>query len=557
MYKIYLSEEDTADSIIEKIKNSSEPDIDIIIFSDSHLALSIVNLKLFKEIAHSLGKTFSVSTSDEAVKVLVEKAQIKLNTIPPKNNNLKKIFPPRAPASQSLGEIPLGRDNINMRNYNDTPKSVDSIGFSRSPAMPKRQFISKPMPAPAATRMPNECSPQDRDMAEFSVSKTNKRLFMAFVAFAVIVAGALAYVLLPTAQIAIMPKTEPMSTSFEMVLDKSAAELNKADKIVPASVIVADIEKSGQFTATGKKQITAKATGIATVYNEWSSFPQNLVASTRLLAANGKLFRTTKSVVVPGFIRDENGNDVPGSIDVPIIAAEAGPDYNIDPTDFTIPAFKGTSKFQKIYAKSSEATSGGASGFATVVSDTDLKKAKDFLEEEAKKDLLIQLEEKRPQDLVMLPEAVSTTSGNIAPSVKVDQVANKFKATLKTTASAFLFNPAYVNEIANELFVAIGQEKKIASISGSPTVEYSNVSIASSDKVKLTAAARTVGYSSVDAKLVKSKMLGKSKEEIGEYIKNSAPEIDKVKITLWPFWVKKVPTFERNVDVKILLDPVQ
>lgn len=528
MDKIYLSEDDSVDSIVDKIKNSLDKEIELIVFSETSSVLSIVNLKLFKELADSLGKEIFISTNDDAVKMLSEKSSVKLSSIS-KPFNTPKIF------SKNF-----------MNNFNNFSRSVDSITQVK-----KRPSSARPSynPQPEIREYPA------KDAPEFSVSGTNKKLLLFFVGMAILAVGAAGYFLLPTAKIFVTPKTEPMSVKFDFVLDKNASVLSKEEKNVPATAIVAKIEKGGEFNATGKKEIFAKATGVITIYNECFTTPVSLKANNQVVSSDGKIYYMAQAAVIPPMVV-EDGNVIAGNIDVPVTAGAAGPQYNIDPTDFSLPAVKVKYKCQKIYARSAAAFSGGATGFTTVVSDADIKKAEDYLMGEAKKEALKQLEDKKPADLIMSPDAVSVKKDDLAIGAKVDQVANKFKASIKISAIAFLFNPENIKEISNDLFKEARQDKKDISFSGSFEADYTDAVVLGPDKIKMTASARTFAYQSVDTSVVKNKLLGKNMEEATEYVTNNSPEIDKIKITLWPFWVKKIPGIERNVSVNILLDPV-
>lgn len=529
MDKIYLSEDDSVDSIVDKIKNSPDKKIDLVVFSCVSSVLSIVNLKLFKELADSLGKEVFISTNDDAVKILSEKSLVKLASA-------AKPFSAPKNFSKNL-----------MNNFNNFSHSVDSVApVRRNSASARLDYNPAPQIKGYAAK----------DAAEFNVSGANKSLLLFFVGMAILAAGAAAYFLLPTAQILITPKTEPMSVKFDFTLDKNASVLNKNEKIVPATAIIASIEKSAEFNATGKKEIFAKATGIITIYNECFTTPISLKANNQVVSVDGKVYYMTQAAVIPPMVV-EDGNVIAGTIDTPVISGAAGPQFNIDPMDFSLPAVKIKYRCQKIYARSAAPFYGGATGYTTVVSDTDIKKAEEYLLEEAKKEALKQLEDKKPADLVILPDAISVKEDNLALGAKVDQAANKFKANIKISAIAFLFNPEYIKQIANGLFKETRQDNKDIVFSSLLEADYADASVLDSDKIKMTASVRTFAYQSVDANLIKSKLLSKNMEEARDYIKNNSPEIDKIKITLWPFWVKKVPSIERNVNVSILLDPAQ
>jgi len=533
---ICLTDDDDIEGIVEKIKESGEPKINLVAFSRTNSVLSVINLKLFKKIAVGASKSLLVSTNDDTVKMLAEKAGVALNYLP---DGGKSNLTTKAREFLSNREKFMGDANKNLR-------PVDSVGLGRrvssGPSFQTRSLAE------------SEHYPV-KNISEFSVSGGSKKMLAVFLVFAAIAAGAAGYILLPTAKISIVPKTLPLSANFEFILNKNITSPNKAAKEIPTTVMVADAEKSGQFTATGKKEVSAKSTGIVTVYNECSTTPRSLKTNNQLLAANGKIFYTTQAITVPGMVI-QDGVVAPGSIDVPIIAGKAGAEYNIDPADFTFTALKGA-KCQKITAKSAVAASGGALGYATVVSDSDLKKAKDFLQNEAQKDILAQLNEKKPSDLVLVSEAVSVKSGDLATGVKADQVAAKFQASLKTSAIAFLFNPAYVKDIAKDIFTGAGSEKNNYVVLDSYELAYSNPEILNTDKIKMSAEARGVAYQAIDADKIKSDLLGKNKGEVDNYIKSNAPEIDRIQISLWPFWAKNIPVLERNVAITVLLDPVK
>lgn len=118
------------------------------------------------------------------------------------------------------------------------------------------------------------------------------------------------------------------------------------------------------------KEINQKASGEITIYNNYSESSQVLIKNTRFQTADGKVFRIGDSITVPG-----KSGSTPGSIKVKVSADSYGADYNIGPSDFTIPGFKGTARYEGFYAKSSSPMTGGASGMIQIVSQSDIENA--------------------------------------------------------------------------------------------------------------------------------------------------------------------------------------
>ena len=121
-------------------------------------------------------------------------------------------------------------------------------------------------------------------------------------------------------------------------------------------------EESGLIAATGITSGGQYASGKITVYNNYSSAPQKLIANTRFQTSDGKIYRIKGAISVPGM----------GVTEATVYADRAGEEYNIGPADFTIPGLKGGPRFEKVFAKSKSAMSGGTSGNVRIVKKEDL-----------------------------------------------------------------------------------------------------------------------------------------------------------------------------------------
>ena len=205
------------------------------------------------------------------------------------------------------------------------------------------------------------------DIQNFRRSKNKKRKVRKTILYFSISVVALALLLwtfvFDSASITINPKYKDVDVSDtfiffkdDLVLDYSSSTLSK------------DVMKSAP------KEINQKAVGEITVYNNYSSNSQILIKNTRFQTSDGKIFRINDSVTVPG----KNGN-TPGSVTVKVSADSYGSDYNIKPSDFVIPGFKGTPRYAGFYAKSVNPMTGGLSGTVSTVSPEDVAVANNDL----------------------------------------------------------------------------------------------------------------------------------------------------------------------------------
>ena len=151
---------------------------------------------------------------------------------------------------------------------------------------------------------------------------------------------------LPKADLNVYPVRENVTENVGVFISSKDSKIDFDKGIIPGELLTLEKTESGEFSATGMKEVSQKAKGKITIYNVYSSQSQSLVPS-RFQAEDGKIFWTIKSVVVPGAIL-KDGKTTPGQIEADVAAGEAGEAYNIGPAKFSMPALKNTAKAGKI-----------------------------------------------------------------------------------------------------------------------------------------------------------------------------------------------------------------
>lgn len=111
------------------------------------------------------------------------------------------------------------------------------------------------------------------------------------------------------------------------------------------------IRSSVSFTADCTTQ---RARGFITVYS-LLSFPQTMIASTRLTPPSGLIFRIDENIVIPP-AKIVDGEIVAGSVRVSMTADKVGSEYKIGPSTFSVPGFLGGDRYDKLYAKTFQST---------------------------------------------------------------------------------------------------------------------------------------------------------------------------------------------------------
>jgi hypothetical protein len=378
-----------------------------------------------------------------------------------------------------------------------------------------------------------------------------KKFFVLLIIFAALFVS-LSQFVFNRSEIQISPKTDNFVLSDKLGVSTSKASVNVAAAVIPGKIIEEEKTVSQDFTSSGKTQEGGKATGRIRVYNNYSTSPQVLIATTRFISSEGKLFRAAEKVTVPG-ATSEKGKLQPGYADVNVIADQAGEDYNIAPTTFSIPGFLGTAKYTAFYGKSLEAMAGGFLGQGSQVTKEDLDKAGKTLVDMAKVEGKKFLKEKTSAELLYSEDAVSfevmESSSTLQAGAKGETFNYHVKMKLKTVA----FKKSDLDDFSKNLILseyATQKSIKEGSLKDDWKVDSYDIS---AGKLTLGVSLSAVVYPYINQEELIAALAGKNLSEAQELVL-SLPEITNVRITSWPFWANSLPQDENKIKIKVILD---
>ena len=125
---------------------------------------------------------------------------------------------------------------------------------------------------------------------EMEKTKKSRFLFKLIISFLILILlGAFGYVALnrvSTAAINISPYKETLAIDSRL-----RARANATTDGLSFEIMQLNAEESGLITATGITSGGQKASGKITVYNNYGSAPQKLIANTRFQTSDGKVYR--------------------------------------------------------------------------------------------------------------------------------------------------------------------------------------------------------------------------------------------------------------------------
>ena len=381
-----------------------------------------------------------------------------------------------------------------------------------------------------------------------------KEVLISAVIF-VILSGVFFYFKLPRLDLEIWPKTELISFEEKITIDKNIGEIDFLNKAIPGEVFREENELWQEFPATGISAEEGMAEGIIRVYNNHNPpIPIALKATTRFLSDSGKNFRSPKKIYIPA-AKIKGGKIVPSWTETRIVAIEAGEEYNIGPAEFSIPKLAGTHYYYTTYAESTASMTGGFKTESKQVIQKDIQEAEDTLTKDLLANIKNSLRNKVPSEFVLFNDAVSEEIIEVSSFVKEGDVVDQFNAQAKAKAEALIFKKSDLETIAKEfIFSEIPVSKEL--FTESLNLSYTPESIDLEEgKIILNLRFSAKIYSAVSEKELADSLKGKSNEEIRGIIHEALPQqVSQIKISFWPFWVKKTPKNLEKINIKLNLE---
>ncbi len=338
---------------------------------------------------------------------------------------------------------------------------------------------------------------------------------------------------------------EPLSENVENVQEKITFHQNPSSDELGFEIITVALKQPRQISvpASGEDYVEEKASGVITVYNEFSTSQQILVTNTRFENPNGLIYRINESLTIPGMSDGE-----PGVARATVYADEPGEEYNIAPTTFTIPGFKGSAQFDKFYAKSDSSMHGGRIGNIPVINDEDMEGAEENLRKGLEEELLSEAES-------LIPEGFILFGGNHSIEESREMSVDNGSATL--ILNAFLHGVLLKEDtLAQHLY------KKLLGASHPVEVKsWENLNFVLEDKNDLkereeldfSVSGEIQFFRTVDKKSLAIELAGVSRRDTSK-INNILDEdnypIFKAEVSVSPFWMPSIPGNPEKINIK-------
>jgi len=359
-----------------------------------------------------------------------------------------------------------------------------------------------------------------------------------FITIFIIVVSIAALIYFSDASVEVTPKSVSAAVQATFTGTESTGAL-------PYEIVVSEKIASRNVKSSGTKMVNTAAGGTITIYNSQTK-AQTLIATTRFATSGGLVFRIKDQVTVPAGTTAK-----PGTITARVYADKAGDTYNIDPTSFTLPGFAGKPQEKLVYARSTSAMTGGASGNMPVIDSALETQTRESLQNALEPDLVASISAKVPEGYVLLPGASAITYQTLSstPSASSEQVEVREQGTI----TAVVFPNAVLAETIATSVGGFGYQGEPLTLASTETIKLTptvGMPAAGAASFAFTLSGTAQLVYTVDSNRIAAAISGKTRSVAKTTLKNY-PEVQSALIFLRPFWRQTLPEDPASITVKL------
>lgn len=497
MTKLEVEIHDDVISIITRIKNINDADIELVIPEGAVLLENILNFKLINELTAEINKTVQYTTLDETGQNLLSMLNEEEGAGP---------FANFAPEEQDLHHATERRPKF---------KNVHSR------IMPLLKLPHLNIKLPQGNKKPV--------------------IIGLGVFFA---AGVFLFFLLktPTAEVKIVVNSQPLTKSIQITADKS--KLTRAEDKTLRGIPVSTTEvDSLTGDTTGEKMVGKKAEGRAKIYNLTDSDKEFKKGSVLTYDADsGSInYTTDDSITVPATTYDDTTTPPTptfGEVEVDVTAENIGDGYNID-KDSKLEV-KGYKKSQ-FTATATKDFSGGESKKVKMVTQVDKDKLAAALTTTLTDKANKSLDEKVLSGQKFISGSAKVIENKDSFDHNVNDEVDKLTLTKTVTSAGLSYSISELNKLIDDLlveyipegFVLSDKEREI----NVQVLGVGDNTVLDSDKADLQVTIKTFVVPDIDEDEIKESLKGKSIQDAQDLLSK----------------IRNVKTYSLNVSSKIPL----
>ncbi len=557
---VYLNLEDDVSRVVTRIKKVRGDSLVLVCPKRCQLFSDSINLRLLKKQIDLLKKEVFILTMDEKGKIFAQEAGFKLK------------FLPKVKKSRGFSDIriPKKEEAVLEDPHKSTAGSIIETvkegitGIARTVAKPlargqsQKQIKAKEEKEKLPRIEVKDNIFPDRVVEEGASKiskkhKSNQRLVTALAGFSLILILAVVFVLLPSAQVTVYPKTEPLTRDLEIGISSNVTKPELSRLVMPAKAVDETLSLSRKFTSQGKKEIGNKAKGRIKVYN-FTGQPLNLKTETTVLTVGEKTYVLGSDVrlLQPTKYKNSKTKEVDQnslSESYKIIALEGGESFNLPAgtrLEITNQVFGSRPKI--LYARTETAISGGTSRFLSVISKADITESKNQLTNLLFQELTQKLGK---EGLVLVEGAYKIETVNFDTDNPALTESPSFNAKIEIKIQGLAINKETLQNLVTDRIKLTLSSNKTLVVDNWDQVTIKVKSIDYKNQLgTLLVHFEGKAVSDINLESLKPNLRGKNIDKVNEML-NSNSEIDRIDVNLAPSWQNSFPWFESKINMKL------
>lgn len=483
----YLEPDEEITKVINRIRQSEEDGVVLVVPRNSTLAQSVINLKLLKRSAIEHKKAIGLVSTDRITKNLAE--QLKVKVFGKVAEAEKAMLRSETLVSPSLSKddsslkvntyrkYDLGKMNEDerLKTEDDGSESIDEeIGTSDDIKLSKKSLADEKViyePFDSAQDRPefddepgieDEGRLKTKDEGLGSEDNRNKddemnlrsgkaghiktggsrKPLLILLGSILVILAIIVGLFLPSAQATVTLKTADFEQKSSISVDQNQKGFDNTNNILQGTMVELEKSVSKSFNSTGKKDAGVKANGTITISNSVSSSQIPLSPGAKVTSSSGLVFTVNKGAMIPGMTNVQiSGGKVTsfdaGTIDATVTSANNGESYNLAAdSKFTIQTSVG-----QLTATNKAAFTGGVTKNIAFVTDADLSNAETAIQAQALSDnKAILLDNASKSNLKVFDKYINLSVISFSSDKKSNDEADTFVTTLDAKLSILCFS---------------------------------------------------------------------------------------------------------------------
>lgn len=372
-----------------------------------------------------------------------------------------------------------------------------------------------------------------------SIGLYRRQAFFYLGATAVLLLAVL-YLFFAKLTITIIPEGETVNDSITLNISTASSSIDSSSlsnsRNIDGDIQILEIEAEKTYPVSGEEVAGEEVFGEVKIINNYSK-AQTLVATTRLLTPDGKLFRLKDRVSIPA------GGTTKATVyaDKPVagLIVDSG-------TRFTIPGLWAGLQ-DKIYAENDEDLT-LQTQVKRIVKQSDIDQAKKDINEVINLKLKNELKSLNTDKAAVYDETASDLT--LETDVKLAEERSEFLIKAKKKVTVIFFSKEKAASLAAaRLSLLVSDDKQLVGFD-KEKIAYSLEDYNKNNNVADVKASfsGTMSLKSDATIIDPKKITGLSEQQVAEYL-NSFPEIKEFKLKFWPSFIKNAPILPDKIEI--------